>query len=73
MKTVCVYVPPSHWEEGGYTSVVMRMCKATSKAPDLAVLGLNGSGERTAGFGRDADVLLQECSSVSELCTGLLA
>lgn len=61
---MCVYVPPCHWEEGGCTSVVLGVHKATSKAPDLAVLGLNGSGQRAAGFGGDADVLLQEYSSL---------
>ena len=44
--------------------MVLGVHKATSKAPDLAVLGLNGSGQRAAGFGGDADVLLQEYSSL---------
>lgn len=37
---VCIYVPPCHWEEGGCTSMVLGVHKATSKTPDLAVLGL---------------------------------
>jgi len=53
--------------------LVLGVHKVTSKALDRAVLGLNGSGQRAAGFGGDADVPLQECSSVSELCTGLPA
>lgn len=42
--------------------------KAISKAPDLAVLGLNGSGQRAAVFG---GVLVSCCrgAPLSQMCT----
>lgn len=41
--------------------------KAISKAPDLAVLGLNGSGQKAAVFGGVLVSCLQGCFSVSDV------
>lgn len=59
---VCMYL--CHWEEEDCISMVLGVHKATSKAPNLAVLGLSRCGQRAAGSGGNAYVLMQECSSM---------